>query len=1012
MASPPRPPSAQPPSPACLKPHEVSLFLQGQLPPERRQRVAAHLGGCARCRAELAPTAVDPTRPAAPVRPSDPPVLDETRAEAPLRRPQDSAVPQDFEPGGRVGRYVIERVLGMGGMGAVYLAHDPELHRRVAIKRLHSWMSERPEHEEHKTRFLREAQAMASVSHPNVVAIHDLLHVEGSLFVAMEYVEGTTLREWARTPRSTRQILEVFRQAGVGLAAAHAAGLIHRDIKPSNILIGVDGSVRVSDFGLARSREGVPEASRPEGAPGQERWLGQELTQAGLVVGTPGYMAPEQMTLLAPVDERSDQFSFCVALYETLHGCRPFAGDNDAEVEWNIRTRRFQPSRTRARVPPWLNDVVLRGLSHEPKERFPNMEALLQALARDPAREQESARSRVRRRVRRGVLLGLLATGLVMALAPTRAWRGFEERAQGLLLTARPRPWNKQVVLLAIDQPSIDTVGWPQPRHVQAKMVEALGRAGVKALGIDSFLYLPARDGPGADAALGEAIARYGRVVLAAPCTFEANDKARALAQRLESSSLAPGPSPRFGCQGVLAPQEPLLRGSVVAQVEVARSASGNVRGAYLLSNLAGRALPTFALSMYMRGLGLPVSDILQEPDGVRLGALHVPTDDSGAVLASFRGPGAMDVLSYGALYAELAQAQEPVFPPALAEHLKDKYVLVGQTAESVRDLGPFANGQTLPLVLLHASLLSDLLEARPVRELPLGLQLALIALCGALLTAAVLVLRPSLTFASVLVVLLGVVGGALLLAERGVVLGPLGPMVASVLAFGLVLAGRLSADEQERSRMRHTFEGYVDDAELARLVSASEAALSLEGSRQRVSVLCAWVQGSTGALERLPPEEVVGELREVLDGVVHEVLARKGRVDSLRGEGVLAVFGDPLRMVDHARRAVEAALAVQARLEARVASRVALEVRVGVATGEALVGNVGPRGGRWEYTVLGSPMEQARQLARRAPRGGVLVSADTQETCGGRFAFTRTHGTEAGQLAFVVRDNDGSRAA
>ncbi|OJH36480.1 protein kinase domain-containing protein [Cystobacter ferrugineus] len=1009
MASPP-PPFSPPLSPACLKPHEVSLFLQGHLPPERRQRVEAHLGGCARCREELDQTLPDTPHGSLPSAPA--PALDETRAEAPPRKPHAPAARRDFEPGSRVGRYVIERVLGTGGMGAVYLAHDPELHRRVAIKRLHSWMSERPEHEEHKTRFLREAQAMASVSHPNVVTIHDLLHVEGSLFVAMEYVEGTTLREWARTPRSTRQLLEIFRQAGAGLAAAHAAGLIHRDIKPSNILIGVDGSVRVSDFGLARSREGLPEAPRPEGVPGQARWLGQELTLAGLVVGTPGYMAPEQMTLLAPVDERSDQFSFCVALYETLHGCRPFAGGNDAELERNIRARHFQPSRTRARVPPWLNDVVLRGLSYEPKERFPNMEALLQALARDPAREQESARSRVRRRVRRGVLLGALATGLVMALAPTQAWRGFEERAQGLLLTARPRPWNPQVVLLAIDQPTIDSVGWPQPRHVQARMVEALGRAGVKALGIDSFLYLPARDGPGADAALGEAIARYGRVVLAAPCTFEANDKTKALARRLESSSLAPGPSPRFGCQGVLAPQEPLLRGSVVAQVEVARSASGNVRGAYMLSNLAGRALPTLALGMYMRGLGLPISGIIQEPDGVRLGALHVPTDDSSAVLASFRRPGATDVLSYGALYEELAQAREPVFPPALAEHLRDKYVLVGQTAESVRDLGPFANGQTLPLVLLHASLLSDLLEDRPVRELPLGLQLALIALCGALLTGAVLVLRPSLTFASVLVVLLGVVGGALLLAERGVVLGPLGPMVASVLAFGLVLAGRISADEQERSRMRHTFEGYVDDAELERLVSASEAALSLEGSRQRVSVLCAWVRGATGALERLPPEEVVGELREALDGVVREVLARKGRVDSLRGEGVLAVFGDPQRMADHARRAVEAALAVQARLEARATSRVALEVRVGVATGEALVGNVGPRGGRWEYTVLGSPLEQARQLARRASPGGVLVSADTREACGGRFDFTPVRDTETGQLAFVVRDNDGSQAA
>ena len=993
---PPRPPVPEPVSPACLKPHEVALLLQGQLPPEQRRRVEEHQAGCARCRELLARSSAAPTGPSRsslhhvrpiPVRPA--PTSDATVAGGPAApaRQESRAPPREFEPGARVGRYVIERVLGTGGMGAVYLARDPELHRRVAIKLLHASLSAHPEHQ---ARFLREAQAMASVSHPHVVTVHDILTWEDQLLVAMEYVEGTTLREWMKAPRSTRQVVELFRKAGAGLAAAHAAGLVHRDFKPANVLLGEDGAVRVTDFGLARAAEAGVEAPLPASASEPAGLLGQDITQTGLLMGTPGYMAPEQMKL-EPVDARGDQFSFCVALHEALYGVRPFAGRTLEELYPAIEAQRFQKPRGGARVPPWLDAVVRRGLRRAPEERFPSMQALLQALAKDPEQQEETARGLARRRVRRGLALGTLATALVMALAPTSGWRGFEERAQGLLLTARPRPWNEDVVLLAIDQPTIDQVGWPQPRQVQARMLEALARAGVKAVGIDSFLYLPARDGPEADAALGRAISQSGRVVLAAPCTAATEGESRAWAGRLMPSTVAAGPGARFPCERVLVPQAPLLKGSLVAQVEVARSASGNVRGAYLLAETEGRALPTLALSMYLRGLGLSPSALTLEPDGVRVGGLFIPTDAHGGTLASFRLPAAPHVLSYGALHAELAGAATPEFPPELAAHLHGKYVLVGQTAESVRDLGPFANGQTLPLVLLHASMLSDLIEERPVRELPMAAQLALIALCGALLTAAVLALRPSLTFLPVLVVLLGVLGGALLLARQGVVMGPLGPMAATVLSFGLVLAGRISAEERERSRVRHAFEGYVDEAELDRLLSAPREALGLEGARKRVSVLYARVQGPPDALERLPPEEVLREVRGALGAVGEEVLRRQGRVDSVRGDGVLAVFGDLQELADHPRRAVEAAVAVRSRLSAPTPSRLALELRVGVATGEALVGNVGAPGGRWEYAVLGVPLEQARMLAGGAPEGAVRVSAETREACGERFDFIPT---------------------
>ncbi len=1025
MPSPPQSPSSNSPSAACLKPHEVELFSRGRLPPQRRQRIVEHLDGCPRCQALLADTVheVRATPPAPPAEVPTQPIRSRLRpstssqsSSSPSEAPTASgATPQpatplsassDYAPGTRVGRYVIERVLGQGGMGAVYLARDPELDRRVAIKLLHPALSANPDN---RTRLLREAQAMARVSHPHVVTVHDVVTWQGQIFVAMEYVEGSTLKEWMRTRRSLRQILELFRKAGEGLAAAHAAGLIHRDFKPGNVLIGVDGAVQVSDFGLARTAGATPEAepATPEAPTAQPTaLLAQELTEAGLVLGTPGYMAPEQM-LVHPVDARSDQFSFCVALYEALYGQRPFKGADSAELSQAIVRRQLQPPRTRLRVPPWIHEAVLRGLSALPEERFPSMQALLAALGQHPE-AQESSRARFRQRVRRGAWLGALATVLVAASASTQAWRSFEERAQGLLLTSRPRPWNPDVFILAIDQPSIRQLGWPTPRRMQARMLEALERAGVRAVGVDAFLYLPARDGPEADEALGRVISRYGRVALAVPCTVDPGVNLEQLAAQVESSSLPPGPAPRFDCQRVLVPMEPLRKGALLAQVEVAHSASGNVRGAYLLADVAGRVLPSLGLSTYLLGQGLaPGTALRQEKEAIRVGPMRVPMNEEGAVLTSFRLPDTGHLLSYGALYAALGDTEPPTLPPEVVEALQGKYVLVGQTAESIRDLGPFANGMQLPLVLLHAALLSDLLEQHPVRELPQPVQLALIFLCGALLTAAALVLRPTFTFAAVLLVLFGILGGMLLLAKSGLVLGPIGPMAASVLAFSLVLAGRLSAEERARSLVRSAFDGYVEEVELGRLLADPERPALLEGVQKRVSVLSAQVRSPTGVLERTHPEEAIAHLRRALQAMTEEVLRRKGRVESLRGNGLLAVFGDPLALPDHAQRAVEAALSFQARLEAlpeREAAGLAREVHVGVATGEAIIGNVGLEGGRLEYAVMGPPLDQALQLAQHAPGGGVLVSDTTREACASRFDFTPALETEAGTPAFVAR--------
>ena len=228
-------------------------------------------------------------------------------------------------------------VLGSGGMGVVYAAFDPELNRRVAIKLVRAELG-RDEHG--RARMVREAQAMARLSHPNVVSVYDVgIAGDGSLFIAIELVEGGTLSDWLRqSPRSGRDVLAMFIAAGRGLAAAHRAGLVHRDFKPENVLVGTDGRPRVTDFGLvcadsADNADSVVERTtdpEPISLSSSSDSLQTPLTNAGVVMGTPGYMSPEQCASL-PTDARSDQFSFCAALYRALYGERPFEGSTEGD---------------------------------------------------------------------------------------------------------------------------------------------------------------------------------------------------------------------------------------------------------------------------------------------------------------------------------------------------------------------------------------------------------------------------------------------------------------------------------------------------------------------------------------------------------------------------------------------------------------------------------------------------------------------------------------------------------
>ena len=359
---------------ACPSEDDLLALCRGTLAPDLRTLHLAHLDECDVCRRTTA-------------RLTD----EEPATDAPAT----------------IGRYELREPIGAGAMGIVFAAYDPDLDRQIAIKLL------RREHGEHggdsqtgEPRLVREARALAKLAHPNVIAAYEVGRHDGDVYLAMELVDGGTLTSWlVAKQRSRREIVAAFVQAGEGLAAAHAAGIVHRDFKPDNVLVGTDGRIRVTDFGLASGGLTLGRSVPFDAG-------GVSLTRTGMLAGTPAYMAPEQLVGGA-ASERSDQFAWAVGLWTALFGVRPYAGDTVAALADAARAGTQQVVRGRD-VPRGLRTALVRALAADPAARWPDMRAALEVVA------PFAAPTRIRSLAIGGSVLAVAGTTVAVVLGGTR----------------------------------------------------------------------------------------------------------------------------------------------------------------------------------------------------------------------------------------------------------------------------------------------------------------------------------------------------------------------------------------------------------------------------------------------------------------------------------------------------------------------------------------------------------------------------------------------------------------
>ncbi|MGE5234892.1 MAG: serine/threonine protein kinase [Acidobacteriota bacterium] len=380
----------------------------------------------------------------------------------------------------RLGRYVIEKVLGKGAMGTVYLGRDPVIGRRLALKTLHVKVDS-DETEEFRQRFLREAQAAGILTHAGIVTVHDagVDDLSGLSFIAMEYIEGNSLKDLLRGGHmfAFSEVARIGAALAAALDYAHSKGVVHRDIKPANIILTPQGTAKITDFGVARLES-------------------SNLTATGQFIGTPNYMSPEQVTG-SPVDGRSDLFSLGVVLFELMTGQRPFVGASLTEVSYKIVHEPAPiPSQVRRGLPPSFNPIVLKLLEKEPAKRYQKgadvaraLDALRRVLSGTtgegvtvaasgpqpaPPTEGGTVMSGAATATRATVIGNLPAEPPAPAAKP-RIWRlPIEPRWVTILLLAAAIPPALVVILLL---GKIDRGPWPAPVVGEAQRRHLIGVA-------------------------------------------------------------------------------------------------------------------------------------------------------------------------------------------------------------------------------------------------------------------------------------------------------------------------------------------------------------------------------------------------------------------------------------------------------------------------------------------------------------------------------------------------------
>ncbi len=604
----------------------------------------------------------------------------------------------------------------------------------------------------------------------------------------------------------------------------------------------------------------------------------------------------------------------------------------------------------------------------------------------------------------------------MLFLLPTWVWRGLEERGVGLVLAMRgPVPWNDDVRLVSIDEETFLRYGRPFPRALVGRLVEAMSAAEAGAIAFDLVFDTPALAGPEDDAKLADALKAHGRSVMPVDCierrlSDALESKARS---QLEGKTLPRGPSLATPCRFVIMPTGPLPSATTSAHFLIAQSPSAYVRSVFPFADFGALRLPALSVATFLAARKLPASSLEQRVGGFRIGDLDVPMGPRGELIASYRGLPPGSVLSFVGLSEDLGTTDPPRFSPEVAAFIKGKHFVFGLTAMSAGDKGYFSGGSLLPQVALHLAVLSDLLEGQPVRELR-GVPYALtVLLAAALLTAAALYLSYGRSLLSLVTFGLGVFALAYWLAGRGVLLQPMAPLLAATLSWSVTTVLRLGSRERERRVLGDAFGAYVDPRVLEHVLEDPARYLALAGARRTLTLLFSDISGFTALSNEMPPDVVISLLREYFEAMVSLITAERGRVDKIMGDGILAVFGDPIPVEDHAVRAVRVALQMQTTmidLQQRWISRGAPRVglRVGIATGEVYVGNIGARGKKVEYTVLGRPVNLAARLEHQAPTMGVLVAEQTREACGEAFRFIRftglrMKGFDGDQVAYLA---------